>query len=219
MVSFSQKLGTLVLGWQFRSHWSHHRVSLWGVNRRPSSELFHVKCHLVCDLVSCGRLPISKPVACRWLVDVLHILADPQVIGLVREDLFNCQVFERRRLSVQGLGQRSLLHWFVLFQSLGNPGCGRRHTCQRWLIQPGHTVRHLAVAKSSSEALEALLDLAGLSLNDPLEDVTAWWKIWSRADENFRREPSSPSPSEEVLSLEVNRRPIPGRRFRGWWCS
>ena len=57
--------------------------------------------------------------------------------------------------------------------------------------------------RSSREALAALLDLARLRLNDPLEEVTVWEKIWYWPEENFRLKPSSSSLSESVLSLPV----------------
>ena len=62
--------------------------------------------------------------------------------------------------------------------------------------------------RSNREALAALLDLARLSMNDPLEKVTVWEKIWYWTEENFRLEPFSSSSSESILSLSVS----PGSR-------
>ena len=54
---------------------------------------------------------------------------------------------------------------------------------------------------SMRDALAALCDLAGLSLKDPFEYVTAWQNSWYCADETFQLDPSSSSSSERDLSL------------------
>ena len=58
-------------------------------------------------------------------------------------------------------------------------------------------------ARSMTDALAALQDSAGLSLNDPFELVTAWWNSWYCADDNFLLDPSSSSPFKSDLSLVV----------------
>ena len=50
------------------------------------------------------------------------------------------------------------------------------------------------------DALAALRDLAGLSLKDPFEDVTAWRNSWYCADDTFLLDPSSISSSDRDLS-------------------
>ena len=75
--------------------------------------------------------------------------------------------------------------------------------------------------RSIRDALEALWDLAGLTLNMPLDDVTAWWNSWYCATETFLWDPSSSSSSETDLSLtfpfqrcgKIDQWSIPGSRF------
>ena len=55
--------------------------------------------------------------------------------------------------------------------------------------------------RSIRDALEALWALAGLTLNMPLDDVTAWGNSWYCATETFLWDPSSSSSSETDLSL------------------
>ena len=79
--------------------------------------------------------------------------------------------------------------------------------------------------RSIRDALGALRDLEGLTLNVPLDDVAAWRNNWYWAAETFFRDPSSSSSSEIDLSLtlyssvqscrKVDWWSIPGARFWG----
>ena len=62
----------------------------------------------------------------------------------------------------------------------------------------------LSSSGSINDALGALRDLEGLTLNVPLEEVTAWRKSWYCAAETFFWDPSSSSSSEIDPSLNFS---------------
>ena len=69
--------------------------------------------------------------------------------------------------------------------------------------------------RSSNDALDALRVLAGLTLNDPLDVVTACLNSWYCAAEIFLRSPSSSSSSEMDLSLILSSGSKAAEKFTG----
>ena len=58
--------------------------------------------------------------------------------------------------------------------------------------------------RSMRDALAARRDLAGLSLNKPFDEVTAWRNNWYCAEDTFLLDPSSSSSSERDLSYTLS---------------
>ena len=119
---------------------------------------------------------------------VLICITNPQTIGLVREDFFNCQVFERCRVSVQGLRQCHLLHRVRPLSILG----------LSWLWTPSYPSEMTGPTRMPGQSPPRH--------EDPV--VRPWQLSWTWPGwvwmTPFRLEPSSSSPSEKVLFLPVS---------------
>ena len=111
-------------------------------------------------------------------------------------------MLEGRGAGVKCLRQSCLLHVLVLLEALCYARCRGHGVHKRRLVQPWESLCDLSLSpRSIRDALEALWALAGLTLNMPLDDVTAWGNSWYCATETFLWDPQSSSSSETDLSL------------------
>ena len=72
---------------------------------------------------------------------------DLQTVRLPTKHLFLRQMLEWCLFRVKRLRQCSLFHQFIFLQTLRNPGCGFHRIYQGRLVQLGHPVCHVSVAK------------------------------------------------------------------------
>ena len=100
---------------------------------------------------------------------------------------------------VQSLRQHRLHHLFIFFDPLRFPCCGRHGVLERWLVQPGHSVRNLCLTQVQQRGPGRSLSLGRVDLVRSLEEVTACLKISYCAAEIFLLLPSASSSSEKAL--------------------
>ena len=102
---------------------------------------------------------------------------------------------------IESLRQSGLLHFLVLLEALCY-ACCRVHGVHKRRLVKHETLSVTSLSpRSRRDALGALQDLAGLTLNVPLDEVMAWRNSWYCAAETFLCDPSSSSSSEKELSF------------------
>ena len=109
-------------------------------------------------------------------------------------------MLEGRGAGVKGLRQTCLLDVLVLLEALSYARCRSHGVHQRRLIQPGNSVWGLSL----SQIHQRCPGSPALTLNVPLDDVTAWRNSWYCGAETFFWDPSSSSSSELALSLTLS---------------
>ena len=162
--------------------------------RANSSVSKHIR-HLV------GRrgLVVTESVVTRRLGHVEGITMNLETVRFPGEHLLHREELEGRGGCVQGLRQCSLLHFFVIFKPLRYT-CRRNHcVLKRRLVKPWDSVSHLRITQVQQRRPGSSFVLAGLTLNNPFDVVTACLKIWYWAAEIFLLSPSSSSSSKMDL--------------------
>ena len=145
----------------------------------------------------------------------MGISVDLEPVGFPRKDLFDSYVLESGRTGVKPLWQRRLLYFLIFLETLSNT-CHRSHSIHdRWLVEPWHPVRDFTVAEIQKLCLDALRDLAGLTLKVPLEDMTACRNNWYCAAKTFLWETSSSPSSVMNLSLTLSSESRATEKFTG----
>ena len=156
-------------------------------------------------LVGRRGLVVTDSVVTRRLGHVKGITMNLEMVRFPGEKLLHREELECRGHCVQGLKQCSLLYFFVILSP-----CAIRavETSVSWRDGwSNHDTLSVTSGspRSSKDALDARFVLAGLTLNDPFDVVTACLKIWYRAAEIFLLSPSSSSSSEKTLLISGSR--------------
>ena len=152
-------------------------------------------------LVGRRGLVVTDSVVIRRLGHVKGITMNLEMVKFPGEKLLHREELECRGDCVQGLRQCSLLYFFIIFKPLRYTCRRNQRVLKRRLVQPRYSVSHLRITQVQQNALDACFVLAGLTLNDPFDVVTACLKIWYRAAEIFLLSPSSSSSSEKTLLI------------------
>ena len=109
-------------------------------------------------------LVVNESMVTRRLRGVESISMDLETVRLSGEDLFYREELERWGVVVQSLRQRHLHHLFVLFKPLRYPCRGRHGVLERWLVQPGHSVRNLCITQVQQRGPGRSLSLGRIDL-------------------------------------------------------
>ena len=159
-----EKFGTLILGGKLFNNWSHHRVRQRCVNGGPPGQLLGVQTYTMRQVVWSWGLAVDEAMIARRFRGIESISMDLVTVRLPREDVLYREELERWSVIIQGLRQRRLHHLFVLFKSLSYPCRGRHGVLERWLVQPGHSVRNLCLTQVQQRGPCSSLSLGRVDL-------------------------------------------------------